>query len=230
VLEGARPEQVRVIRNGIEVSAFDPSGYDQRFSRGRAVAVARLNPVKDIATMLRAVSAVVEHRPDFHLDLVGDGPSRAALEVLRGELGLERHVTFHGVSDDVRRFLENAAVFVQTSISEGISLTVIEAMAAGLPVVATHVGGTPEVVEDGVTGLLVPSGEPSAVANALVSLLTDRSTALLMSRAARQRAERLFDVRQMTSSYEALYEGCAMVDPHDSKRASALPDQGAVSR
>jgi glycosyltransferase involved in cell wall biosynthesis len=228
--EGARPEQLRVIRNGIDVSAFDASGYDERFSRGRAVAVARLSPVKDIATMLRAVRAVVDRRPDFHLDVVGDGPSRGTLEALRCELGLERHVTFHGASDNVRGFLENAAVFVQTSITEGISLTLLEAMSAGLPVVATSVGGTPEVVEDGVSGLLVPSGEPSAVADALVSLMTDRSTALFMSRAARERVERLFDVRQMTSSYEALYEGGAMAATSDATGATAMHGRGVISR
>jgi glycosyltransferase involved in cell wall biosynthesis len=218
--EGAKPEQLRVIRNGIDVSAFDASGYDERFSRGRAVAVARLSPVKDIATMLRAVRGVVERRPDFHLDVVGDGPSRATLEALRSELGLERHVTFYGASDDVRRFLESAAVFVQTSVSEGISLTLIEAMASGLPSVATDVGGTSEVVEHGLTGTLVAPGDFNAAAKAIIHLLGDLSIAREMSCAARTRAEQHFNVTRMASAYESLYAESVSLQPINSAKAA----------
>ena len=104
--------------------------------------MARLHPVKDHATLLQAVQFVLTKRPDFRLDVVGDGPERQSLEALRRELRLEGAVTLHGHHDDVRPFLLEASLFVLASLSEGISLTVLEAMAASLPVVATDVGET----------------------------------------------------------------------------------------
>ena len=203
-LEGAHGDRVRVIPNGVEIEPHDRP-TTQPAGRLRAVAVARLTPVKDFSTMLRAVRIVADAQPDFLLDIVGDGPSRPGLEALSRELGLQRHVTFHGAAAEPRRYLLPATLFVQSSLSEGISLTLLEAMAAGLPVVATEVGGTPEVVEHGVTGLLVAPADPEGLAAAMLTLLRDRERVQSMARAARQRVQRYFDLRQMTASYEALY-------------------------
>ena len=202
--EGATSERVRVIRNGIDLDEGRSSQCEP--TRTRVVAVARLTPVKDFPTLLRAARLVADANPRFLLDVVGDGPCRQSLERLRRELGLEGHVTFHGARDDVRRFLREGKLFVQASLSEGIALTLLEAMAAGVPIVATHVGGTPEVVADGVTGLLVPPADPDALARAMLTVLNDAATAQRMSDAARERAERCFNVRRMAASYEALYE------------------------
>jgi glycosyltransferase involved in cell wall biosynthesis len=203
--EGTRPERMRVIRNGIDLASHDTSTWRERVRR-RAVAVARLTPVKDFHTLLRAVRIVADVHADFHLDIVGDGPSRPELEALRRDLRLERHVTLHGAADDVRRFLAAATLFVQSSISEGISLTLLEAMAAALPVVATRVGGTPEVVDHGVTGMLVAPRDPAGLASAMLTVLNDRGLALSMSRSARARVEQFFSLEHMTASYESLYE------------------------
>jgi glycosyltransferase involved in cell wall biosynthesis len=204
-LEGARPERVRVIRNGVDIDSHE-SSRDQAESRMRAVAVSRLTPVKDLHTMLRAARIVADAREEFHLDIVGDGPSRPDLEAFCRVLGLERHVTFHGASEDVRRFLTTATVFVQSSLSEGISLTLLEAMAAGLPIVATQIGGTPEVVEQGHTGILVAPRDPEALAGAMLTVSNDRGLARSMGRSARRRAETSFSLSRMTAAYEALYE------------------------
>jgi glycosyltransferase involved in cell wall biosynthesis len=202
-----------VIQNGIDVQAFDASGYEERAGRMRAVMVCRLSPVKDVATMIRATRIIANSHPEFHLDIVGDGPTRQALQTLQRVLGLERHVTFHGAQSDVRPYLRDASIFVQSSTSEGISMTLLEAMAAGLPVVATDVGGTSEVVAKGVTGTLIAPEDPDVLAKALLNLLGDPATLVSMSLAARTRAERHFDVRQMTDAYEGLYQDAAKRSP-----------------
>jgi glycosyltransferase involved in cell wall biosynthesis len=204
-LEGAAPERVRVIRNGVDLGRCEGSSLQDR-RRMRAVAVARLTPVKDLPTLLRAARLVCDVHADFHLDVIGDGPSRPGLESLCRTLHLERHVTFHGAAADVSGYLAAATLFVQSSLSEGISLALLEAMAAGLPVVATHVGGTPEVVENRITGMLVSPRDPDGLAAAMLTVLGDRELARTMGRWARKRAETSFSVRQMAASYEALYE------------------------
>jgi glycosyltransferase involved in cell wall biosynthesis len=220
-LEGARPERQCVILNGIDVQAFDASRYEERAGRMRAVTVARLLPAKDVATMIRAARLIANSYPEFHLDIVGEGPTRQSLQTLQRVLGLERYVTFHGAQDDVRPYLQRATAFVQSSLSEGVSLTLLEAMAAGLPVVATDVGGTAEVVQKGTTGVLVEPENVDALAAAVIRLLTDRAQLVSMSRAARERAERCFDVRQMAAAYEALYAAAGT--------RSRLKPAGAIS-
>jgi glycosyltransferase involved in cell wall biosynthesis len=203
--EGARPEQLKVVLNAIDVSAYDVSNFESRAATPRAVTVARLAPVKDIGTMVRAARSIKNAVPDFRLDIVGDGESRPELELLSRELELTDSVTFHGASIDPRPYLSHATVFLQSSISEGISLTLLEAMAAGLPIVATDVGGNREVVEVGRTGLLVEPRSPEALAEATLRVLGNPATAVSMSRAARTRAEQVFSLDRMVADYEALY-------------------------
>lgn len=204
--EGASEQQLRVLLNGIDVSAYDASNYARHAGNWRAVTVARLAPVKDIATMVRAARLLADMNSAFRLDIVGDGESKRDLEALARELNLQEVVTFHGATTNPRPYMADAAIFLQSSISEGISLTLLEAMAAGLPIVATEVGGNREVVERGKTGELVPAQNPAALAAAAKEILASPDRALAMSRAARSRAERLFDTRSMVESYEALYE------------------------
>jgi glycosyltransferase involved in cell wall biosynthesis len=207
--EGARTSRLRVIRNGIDVQAYDAPGYHVRAGNAHAVTVARLAPVKDIGTLLRAARIVRRARGDFRLSIIGDGPSRPELEALSRELGLSETVTFHGASTDPRPFLADANIFVQSSTSEGLSLTLVEAMAAGLPVVATDVGGNAEVVKSQITGLLAPPRDPGALAEAILQILASPSAATAMSRSARARAEREFDVSRMVAEYEELYRQAA---------------------
>jgi sugar transferase (PEP-CTERM/EpsH1 system associated) len=203
--EGIAPSKVVVIHNGIELTGRKVRPPEPRPVL-RAISVARLNVVKDQRTLVRAIRLVVDRRPSFRLDLVGDGPERGALEDLRRELGLEAHVRLVGYREDVQALLQEADVFVLTSRTEGLALTLLEAMAAGLPIVATDVGGNREVVAPGETGLVVPPGSPTAVAEALLSLIDDPPRAAAMGRAGRQRVERLFDIRTMVTRYQTLYD------------------------
>jgi glycosyltransferase involved in cell wall biosynthesis len=196
--------KVRVIHNGVEPGEpLSPSEWDSW--QPRAITVARLDPVKDQPTMLRAVRKVVDACPVFHLDIVGDGPDRPMLERLTRELSLEANVSFLGYRRDVGALLRRPQVFLLSSISEGIALTLLEAMAAGLPVVATDVGGNREVVEPTVTGFLVPHRAPDELAAAIVAL-SDPVAARALGTAGRVRLENMFDLRRTVDRYCQLYD------------------------
>jgi glycosyltransferase involved in cell wall biosynthesis len=141
--------------------------------------------------------------PGFRLDLVGEGP--IARGSRRPGRGGSRRVALLGQRSDIPALLQGADLFLLASISEGISLTLLEAMAAGLPIVATAVGGNREVVVDGETGFLVPRRDPVAFAEAVCRLLSSQELRAQMGAAARRRAESHFDVRRMASRYQELY-------------------------
>lgn len=204
-------EKLDIIWNGIDLDEHPASrGIARRGSR--AIHVARLEEtVKDQSTLLRAVRIVADAEPQFAIDIVGDGPSRAALEALCDELRLRRHVHFLGPRHDVRKLLEQSCLFALSSTSEGLSISVLEAMAAGLPVVATDVGGNPEVVIHGETGLLVPARSPEKLAAAVLELWRDFQRAERMGQAGRVRVEEHFDLRRVAAKYEALYSRLAVV-------------------
>jgi len=192
------------VRNGIDLRSFP---YQRPREQGPAVTVARLSPEKDIANLLRAVALFAESKPDFCLEIAGDGPCRKELEALAADLKVMCHVRFLGEVRDVAGLLGRARLFVLPSQTEGISLTILEAMARGLPVVATRVGGNPEVVVDGVSGILVPPRDPAALANGLKQLWGHTDEAAAMGLAGRRRVETHFDIRQMVAAYEDLYRG-----------------------
>lgn len=197
-------DRVRVIHNGIQVAAMPVRDRDAA-PTWKAVHVARLNLIKDQPTLLRAARLVADREPAFRLDIVGDGPLGDALRREAHELGLDGVVTFHGMQDDVMPYLAAADVFVLSSTSEGIAITLLEAMGAGLPVVATDVGGNREVVEPGVTGLLVPPADPAALADAIAAVLDDRERAHAMGRAGRARVEAEFNLDRTVAAYESAY-------------------------
>lgn len=200
--QGIPVERVRTICNGIDLRRFP---YVGPRPHGPAVVVARLSPEKDIETLLHAAALVVRAEPAFRLEIAGDGPSMIALRKTMVELGLEGHVRFLGQLREVPTLLARAGLFVLSSLSEGISLTLLEAMASGLPVVTTRVGGNPEVVADGENGLLVPPQNPRALADVLLRLRRDRDVCVRMGEIGRRRVESQFDIRRMVSEYEMLY-------------------------
>jgi len=142
--------------------------------------------------------------PEVRLLLVGEGPSREGLEDAAQELGIVDRVHFLGFRDDVPRVLSALDCFVLPSLSEGLSIATLEAMAAGLPVVVTDSGGPSELVSDGESGLIVPPGDSSALAQALIAVLHDHDLAGRLGRAARRRADG-FDLSVMVERYDALY-------------------------
>ncbi len=169
--------------------------------------VARLTPEKDIATLLRAVALIAPHARNLRLEVAGDGPCMGELVKLVGELHLGERVRLLGQVREVPQLLARASLFVLPSRTEGLSLTLMEAMASGLPVLAARVGGNPEVVAEGTTGLLVPPGDPEALAEALLRLWHEPDLRQRLGQAGRQRALERFDVRRMVAEYERLYLG-----------------------
>jgi glycosyltransferase involved in cell wall biosynthesis len=215
VHEGFSAGRVGVIYNGIAVGDT-PSPEMRRRQRATlgisddvsvVGTIARLDPVKDLGTLLRAVADARRTRPIVAL-IVGDGTERAALETLSAELGLAEHVRFLGHRDDARDWLAACDVFVNSSLSEGVSLTILEAMAAGLPIVATAVGGTPEVVTPE-CGRLVPARSPAELARAILDIVGDPDAARRMGVAARARVCAHFTIERMVRQYRDVYEGVA---------------------
>jgi glycosyltransferase involved in cell wall biosynthesis len=202
IAQGVPPRKVCTIHNGIDLERFPFLGPRPQ---GPAVIVARLSPEKDHATLLRAAALVVRSQPSFRLEIAGDGPCREDLHRLAGELGLGEQVRFLGQVRDIPGLLARAGLFVLSSLSEGVSLTLLEAMASGLPIVATRVGGNPEVVAEGSTGLLAPAGDPAALAAAIAALWQDPHRCRLFGAAGRRRVEEQFDIRRMVAAYEAMY-------------------------
>jgi glycosyltransferase involved in cell wall biosynthesis len=136
----------------------------------------------------------------------GEGTERDRLLERRNSAGLERRLEFVGHAPAPATFLQSIDLLVNVSNTEGMPNAILEAMASGLPVVATAVGGTPEVVEEGVTGRLVPARDPAALAEALAELVADRAKRLAMGAAGRARVQRLFSITQMVRSTERLLD------------------------
>jgi glycosyltransferase involved in cell wall biosynthesis len=204
--EGVPTDRVRTVWNGVDLERFGCSGPNPK---GPAVAVARLSPEKDLATLIRAAALAVRDCSDFRLEIAGSGPCLRELQQLVKELAVEAHVAFLGEVRDVGRLLSRARLFVLPSLTEGISLTLLEAMACGLPVVATCVGGNPEVVLDGHTGLLVPAGDPRVLADAMLVLHGDFGRRRQLGIAGRDRVEQHFGIRRMVKAYETIYSDTA---------------------
>lgn len=200
----APPDRVVTVRYGMpEVDGAlraDPSARPPRL-----VMVARFEEQKDHPTLLEALARLT-HRP-WTLDLVGEGPRQEAMEARARELGLEGRVRFLGYRDDVAELLAAAQVFVLASWWEGLPLSILEAMRAGLPVVASGVSGVPEAVSDGETGRVVPPGRPEALAGALEELLESAALRARMGRAGRERYEDEFTFRRMFEDTLRVYEG-----------------------
>jgi glycosyltransferase involved in cell wall biosynthesis len=205
--EGLAAARIHTLHNGIDVTRFAFAGPKRD---GPAVLVARLSPEKDIATLLRATALVIGRQPAFRLEIAGNGVCLGELRQLAGQLKLTDHVTFLGEVDDIPALLARASYFVLSSLTEGISLTLLEAMSCGLPVVATRVGGNPEVVTEGQTGTLVPPANPEALAHAMLQMHADFAGGQRMGQAGRRRVERHFEVRRMVADYEALYTAPAL--------------------
>lgn len=223
--EGVPSQKLKVFHNGIDLRAYAPGARQSPGHAPVAVCVARLSPLKDHATLLHAVSQVVRVLPGLRLQIVGEGPMRQSIEALRDDLGLRESVSLLGERHDVARLLGGADVFVLPSWREGLSIAILEAMAAGLPVVATWVGGNPELVEHGRTGFLVPPRSPGPLAEALVAVLSEPGRCLQMGREARAHVEAHFDLIRTVERYERLYYELARaplpLDPdhdHDASR------------
>ena len=211
--DGFRGERVHVIANGVDLPKYattsDVAGLRSRLglnpTRKYIACVARFHPVKDHRTLIAAFGRVAGHRSDVDLLLVGDGPLRADLAGQCRELNLEGRIHFLGIRDDVADLLQAADVFALTSVSEAASITLLEAMATGLPVVVTDVGGNPEIVRNGVDGLLAPRGNAEAIAMALARILDDPALGRGLGASAAARVKSTFLLDQTVDKYYELY-------------------------
>lgn len=167
--------------------------------------IGRFAPQKNHELLIQAFARVYSNYP-IYLFLVGDGPLKSQIEHQVRQLGIQQRVRFLGIRTDVPAILNASDIFVLSSRWEGNPMSVMEAMAAGLPVVATAVGGVPELVEHGVSGFLVPSENASLLAEAIQRLVDNPLLRQQMGKAALQRAHEQFDARRMVQAYEALYE------------------------
>lgn len=215
---GVRPERISQLYNGVDTERFAPAerrapipgcpfGSPDEWLVGW---VGRMDPVKDPLNLARAFVRARELSPAaarrMRLVLVGSGSEREALAALLDRPRLREHVWFAGERDDVADVMRGLDCFVLPSRAEGVSNTILEAMASRLPVVATRVGGNGELIESGMTGLLVPAADSDALARAMLTYFIERSAARRHAKAARHVAEKRFSLTGMVTDYSALYE------------------------
>jgi glycosyltransferase involved in cell wall biosynthesis len=219
--EGIPGRRVGVIFNGVDFHEVQRHLPDRAAVRRElrlaeddiaVVQVARLDPLKDHATALRAMEQASSEAPQLRLFLVGEGPLRDDIQRQVRDQHLESAVRLLGLRSDVPRLLAAADIFLLSSISEGVPVTLIEAMAAGLSVVATRVGGVGEVVVDGETGVLAGPRDHSRLAAGLLRLAQDATLRRQMGQAGLERAQRLFSEQQMHAGYARVYQ--EIIDGH----------------
>ncbi len=206
---GIAPERIRVIHNGI-VSASQggsrqPSGLRPADGSALVGAVGRLYDEKGYPTLIHAIALLRERGHGLRCVIVGEGPRRAQLQDLIAQLGLEDAVRLVGRREDVDSVVGDLDVAVLSSVWEGIPLAGLEYMAAGAPIVATAVGGLPEMIRDGVDGLLVEPGSPEALADGIARLLDDRELAARLGESARARRRAEFDLDVTIARVQDLY-------------------------
>lgn len=210
------PDKSRVVYNGIDLSRYEKLNQndyeDVRRELGLSATdriigcVARLNPAKDLGTLLSALPTVLEEFPDAHVVLVGGGGLFNDLTQLARRLNIEKNVHLLGERSDIPRLLTAMDLFVLPSVTEGMALTLIEAMAAGRPIIATNVGGNPEVVIDQFTGVIIEPGQPDILASEIKQYFRYPSLGMTYGENARKRAFSAFSIDQMKDSYMELYQ------------------------
>lgn len=212
---GISPENIRIIHNGINLHRYVVRGVSCHIRDELGIGteqpvigtVGNLFAVKGQIYLLKACKIVAGVFPNFVLLVAGAGEQLGFLEKEATTLGIAENVRFLGFRDDVPSILETVDVFVLPSLSEGLPLAMLEALALQKPVVATNVGGIPEVIEEGAIGYLVPPKNSEALADKILHLLRHPEVATNMGKAGRRRIEESFSVEKMINEYQALYEG-----------------------
>jgi sugar transferase (PEP-CTERM/EpsH1 system associated) len=216
---GVQRSAITRICNGVDTTRFRPAGADRaalegcpfsRDSHWLVGTVGRMQAVKDQVTLARAFVMVLARRPSLRdrvrLVMIGDGPLRdRSMAILHGA-GVAALAWLPGLRDDIPAIMQGLDCFVLPSIAEGVSNTILEAMASGLPVIATDVGANSELVDHGVTGFIVPPADEQALAAQIVDLASDAGRSAAMGRAGRAAAESRFSLQAMTSAYQSLYD------------------------
>lgn len=213
---GISSDRIKVVYNGVDVVPHCERADVDQCRKELCVpendqivgVVGNLYPVKGHQYLIEGIPAVLKACPNTSFIFAGRGQLEPELKEQVHRLGLDRRVHFLGLRQDIPRILAMLNVFVLPSLSEGLSMAILEAMIAGKPVVATRVGGNPELVLDGETGLLVQPRDSQALASSLVTLLTNRQQATQCAEKGKNRAEGQFSLGTMVRSYQMLYEEC----------------------
>lgn len=187
-------QQMHIIHCGIDPALFNVVTHHQ--SGKRLLYVGRLAVVKGLPILLESLVMLKRSHPDILLTVVGDGPDRAKLEQMTEQLGLSGNVKFVGYQSqtEVRQYMQQTDIFVMSSFAEGVPVVLMEAMAAGVPVVATQIAGVSELVENGVSGYLVPPGDAVSLANGIDKLLNDHQLRIVLGQAGRAKVEQEFNI------------------------------------
>ena len=207
------PDEIVTIHNGIDLSRFPaaaaarsgPMDSNPSDTAIRIGTVGRLAPQKGQIYLLQALPDIVEKHPQAHLLFIGDGPQEDELKAVAASLGVADHCSFLGFRRDVPELLAALDIFVQPSPREGLSITLLEAMGAGKPVVAADITGNQEVVDDGLNGVLCQPMSSAALSEAIITLIEDRDRACLLGTEARHKVEERFDERIMLEQTVSLY-------------------------
>jgi len=231
---GIPRDRVTIIRNGLDPQAFVSLSLSPQRRRqlradlgvpdGRRIigTVGRLEPQKGYDLLLAVFARLLAEAPDLHLVIVGDGSLRDVLAAQARELGVTDHVTFAGVRPDVTSILRVFSVFVSSSRSEGMPMAVLEAAALEVPIVATAVGDVPYLIEDGVTGKLVPPGAVDALTAAIATVLNDAQLARQLGEGARCRFQEGFLARESVRLTAEVYRQALSDIRDDAARVAAL--------
>lgn len=211
----------RIIYNSIDTKRFSVNVHSKTGNNNRFIVctVGRIVPVKNFMCLFKSIKLLKDKIPNIKLLHIGASLLDLPVKIKKGKLkikefefvkenNLDSHFEFLGIREDVQKLLQECDIFALTSFSEGLSLSLIEAQASGLPAVVTKVGGNPEVIKDGVNGFLVPSDDEVAVADAILRLYQNPRLRNKMSANARQIAEKIFDLNLMVKKYEDLYLHC----------------------
>jgi glycosyltransferase involved in cell wall biosynthesis len=219
VSDGYDEERIRVIRNGVDLGPFNVAPEPMRIRRQLGLrsdvplvaVVSRLNRMKGLEHFLESAAIVARRFPDARFLVVGEAPPHdleylEELKATTARLGIEDRVIFTGLRSDVPALLRCISVAVMPSLNEALSNSLLESMAAGAPTVATRVGGTPEAVVDGETGLLVPPGDVPALSRSILTLLESPTLARRLGAAARRLVEQHFSIDRMAEATTRVYD------------------------
>lgn len=213
---GIDPGHVKVVYNGVDaLPQIDSSDIrkcreELELPSGSQIVgvIGNLYPVKGHQYLIASIPSVLAKCPNTTFIFAGRGQLEAELRSQALQLGVDERIRFLGLREDIPRILSILDVFVLPSLSEGLSMAILEAMIAGKPVIATNVGGNPELVEDGETGYLVPSQNSQTLADRLITVLTNRDRALKFGTTGQRHAQGRFSLQTMVHEYQALYDQC----------------------
>ncbi len=218
-------DKISIMHNGSDLNRFkcvtsslSKQGFDLSLGDEIVGIVARLVPMKGHSVLLDAARLIIEKRPNTHFLIVGDGQERDSLELQSKKLNIQTHVHFLGTRTDIPELLPLFDVAVLCSQSEIFGISLLEYMISEKAIVATKVGGIPEVIVDGETGLLVEPGNPATLADGIVKLLTDTPYAKKLGKAAKERAVNVFSIEAMVNKIEVLFDEVSL--KHDSSSAA----------